>query len=313
MNIVYCLDNNYVPFCGTSIESVCENNPEGIQFHIISASLSPINKNNLKEIVTKYDNSISFYDVEDNILEGCVIKKNDYVSIATYLRILIPIILPQQIDKVLYLDCDLIVCRSLSELFQEDIHNYACAAALDAMTDNIITYNRLQYDSSSGYFNAGVIFMNLTYWRMHDITNKMFQFMKTFPERLLWLDQDVINGVLLNKIKRLPFKYNMMDAFYRTDLSLRQSYLDEISRDRLRAVIIHFTSSSKPWHSHNMHPLRGKFLYYLTKTPWSGQYPPKETIKHKIKYWIKSFVGLFGLTIAKKSKSFQDYIDIDKP
>ncbi len=293
MDIVHCLDDRYAPMCATAIVSLCENNPNSdIQYHIISASLSQENKDALKEIINRYGAKVKFYDVDQTILKDCVIKEGDHVSLAAYLRILIPIILPDNIETVLYLDCDLVVCENISNLFSIQLTGFSCGAVYDGGTNDIRTYNRLIYDYEKGYFNSGVLLFNLKYWRENNITNNLFKFISEHPERLMFWDQDAINSVLAGKIKRLPFKYNMTDPFYQVNPTLRQEYLDEIEQSLLNPVILHFATANKPWYEDNPHPLKYKFYQYLSLTKWKNQYPIRASFKRRCLKAIEKYLNI---------------------
>ena len=101
---------------------------------------------------------------------------------------MIPKILPNNISKALYLDCDLIINGNISSLFTIDLNDYASGAVFDGGTDDIRTYNRLKYSSGNGYFNAGVLLMNLEYWRINNVMESLFSFIKEHPERLMFWD-----------------------------------------------------------------------------------------------------------------------------
>lgn len=309
MDIIHCLDDNYVPFCITAIESLCQNNSGLTNYHIISTSLSQKNKDIIRDlIINKYHHRVTFYDVDYSLIKNCPINKGSHVSLAAYLRILIPKILPQNISNALYLDCDLVVCDDISPLFSLNLDNYVAAAVYDGGTDDIRTYNRLQYSPKMGYFNTGVLLLNLNYWREHNLTERLFEFIAKHPERLLFWDQDAINSVLAGKIKRLPFKYNMTDPFYQINPPLRQEYLDEIEQVLAHPVILHFATSAKPWLSKDTpHPLKSLFYQYLAHTQWDRQYPLKPSIKKKI---ISLIEQAFGLCITKRKK-FKSYRSLD--
>ena len=296
MDIVHCLDDRYVPFCGTAIESLCQNNVDNaVRYHIVSTSLDEENKLSLREIVEKHGKSITFYDIDESILKDCVVRKNDHVSLAAYLRILIPQILPCDVHKALYLDCDLVVCGNLSGLLSEDIDGYACGAVLDGATDDVRTYNRLKYGSDKGYFNTGVLLYNLDYWRENNITETIFSFIAEYPERLLFWDQDAINSVLVEKIRQLPFRYNMTDPFYMRNTPLRQKYLNEINACLSDPTILHFATASKPWLSKNQpHPLKDEFYKYLAMTKWSNDFPFKKplSLKRRFMNFIEYSLGI---------------------
>lgn len=153
MDIVFCLDNNFVMQTGVAMTSVCENNQtESIKFHLISTGLSNENQMDLRNIVDKYGKEICFYIVDDSLLANCPVNvpgQSKTVSIATYLKVFIVNILPDNIDKVLYLDGDLIVRGSLTDLWNTDISEVSLAAVRDIFADDIRVYNRLCYYDSS--------------------------------------------------------------------------------------------------------------------------------------------------------------------
>lgn len=310
MDIVHCIDDNYVPFCAVAIESLCQNNSGTINYHIVSSSLNDANKNQLREIISKkYNHCISFYDVDNSLLKDCVVREGDHVSLATYLRILLPKILSSNIHRVLYLDCDLIVDGDISYLFSVDLDNWAAGAVIDGGTDDMRNYNRLKYHLEKGYFNAGVLLLNLDYWRDNNITEEVFSFIAEYPERLRFWDQDAINSVLAGKIRRLPVKYNMTDSFYMIAPPLRQEYLDEIEQNIHNPTILHFATSNKPWNQGNNHPFKNRFYYYLYMTKWAKVYPKKLTIKQRIKKLIQHYTGIS----ISKNKSISNYRTIDNP
>lgn len=298
MDIVHCLDDRYVPMCATAIVSLCENNIDlPVHYHIISSSLSSGSRKDLAEIIEKYGKAVTFYDVDGSILKDCSVRDGDHVSVAAYLRILIPRVLPQSVKTALYLDCDLIVCGNIDSLFSISMDGYALGGVYDPCVEHMATYNRLKYSPEHRYFNTGVLLFNMDYWRENDIAGKMFEFIRKYPERLLYWDQDAINSVLVGKIKRLPFKYNMTDALYQRNPNLRQEYLDEIIPCLANPTILHFATSDKPWlRKDAAHPLKDRFYNYLSKTKWTGMFPVE---KLSLKYSIKKIIEMSGFTIGR--------------
>ncbi|GHT96385.1 hypothetical protein FACS1894141_6480 [Spirochaetia bacterium] len=150
--------------------SVCENNrDENITFHILTDGISKKNKMQLEHVAYAYNKQILIYSVNKSILKECPVRVGDHVSLATYFRILMPSILPSNLDKILYLDCDIIVRKSLVDLWATDITHNPIGAVYDMTIDDIRNYNRLRYDRALGYFNAGVLLVNLKYWRDNNV------------------------------------------------------------------------------------------------------------------------------------------------
>ena len=92
--------------------------------------------------------------------------------------------------------------------------SYAAGVIPDMSIDDIRIYNRLQYSPSLGYFNAGVLLVNLRYWRENNLSESFFEIINKYPERLRYHDQDVLNIVLKEIKLTLPLKYNVQHGYF---------------------------------------------------------------------------------------------------
>jgi lipopolysaccharide biosynthesis glycosyltransferase len=128
--------------------------------------------------------------------------------------------------------------------------------------------------------------MNLYYWRKHKISEKCFTFVNSKSDLLKWHDQDLLNILLGKEIKALPFTYNMQDTFFRKAPMLQQKYLDEIHECLDNPVIIHYSTSAKPWFKEISHPFKKDYYYYLSFTPWKKYKPRFRNRKTRIKYYL---------------------------
>ena len=164
IDIVVCIDNKYVMPTGVMIHSICVNNPEEeIVFHVITNQVNDKNKKKLRDTVLLFSGkSIAFYDVDDiDFSDIPRMEDGARLSITTYYRLYLTEILPTTIKKVLYLDGDIIVRQSLRSLWDTDLTNIAIAATNDAHYHLVSYYERLGYPVNKGYFNAGVLLINL--------------------------------------------------------------------------------------------------------------------------------------------------------
>ena len=84
-------------------------------------------------------------------------------------------LLPETVKKAIYLDCDLVVCKDLQSLWETDVKDLAVAMAPDLWYQDKGTLSRLGIDNGK-YLNAGVIVMNLDYWRKNDVRNNLLSF-----------------------------------------------------------------------------------------------------------------------------------------
>lgn len=272
IHIAYNIDDNYVKYCAIAITSLFVNNRnEKFHIHIITGGLSPESKTVLREIVEKeYAQQISFYETGYDILKECPAKN---ISITTYFRCFLTLILPESVSKVIYMDSDTIVCGSIKELWETDIEGYALGGVEDMWSSKKELFVRLGYPEHYSYFNAGVILFNLNFWREHHIQDEIITFIRKNSDKLEHNDQDVLNGVLHNRKKFLPFRYNMQDGFFRQKRKVRKESEPILDAEMDKATIIHFTARKKPWKDNCTHPYKKTYLKYLDMTRWKGERP----------------------------------------
>lgn len=300
MVVACCTDDNFVMPCGIMLKSLCLNNYDTdiLVYLIIDASVSEKSKLLLQSCV---GNS------EKHVIEFCLIdeasvsrypslgKFNPHVSKATYYRLFMSEFLPKNISKVLYLDCDMIICQSLAELWNINIQDYAIAGVIDQCDQSIDNYNRLHYPHSYHYINAGMLLINLDYWRRHDVMNVLLSYIKKYPDRIKFHDQDVLNAVFYDKKKLLPLKFNVQTSFYHKIEFMNIDYWEnseELKKAIQYPVILHFSSGLKPWFKDCLHPMRHYFYNYKSKSPWKNQKLLKRKILFKTK--IKIFLEKIG-------------------
>ena len=204
---------------------------------------------------------------------------------ATYYRCMFSAILPEEVDKVLYLDCDIVILGDISEYWNTDMSNYSVACVEDIGSNEDERYDILKYDKSFSYFNAGVLLINLRYWREHKIDEQCEQYFLRYPERIRFNDQDLLNAVLHESKLFVPLKWNMQDGFYRYGADKGVKDKKQLHQQLLHSVILHYTNK-KPWNYDSMHPLKGEYFKYLDMTPWKGK-RPLSTFKARLSWWLK--------------------------
>lgn len=282
IDILSCTDSTFVIPLGVMFYSICAN-AQNCQFcfHVIvDKSVTDKQKKQLAQTVKNKGITI-FYEITEETI-GIKLPVVSYkFPISIYYRLLMAKILPPTIDKVLYLDADIIVRHDLSELWKTNIDNYAIAAVVNQ--SNAFNYwNRLDYPRSNGYINSGVILVNLAYWRTHFITEQFLECISTYKDTLYYPDQDVINRVLNDKIFILKETYNTQEAFFkevRDDIACETpNGVDMAIKD---PCVLHYTGV-KPWELLCQHPLIKEYYKYKRKSLW------KDNIYMETK-WFKSF------------------------
>ncbi len=282
MNILLSTDNNYVMPTGVLMHSIGANNGSDIQYHIlVNSNFAIKNKESLYNVALHYNNKIDFYTVNDILTKELPFGRGNMpegVSIATYYRLFITQLLPTHIDRILYLDGDMIVRKSIRQLYESDLDGYALGVVHDMDEMKHIKSNRLPYPMTTGYFNAGMMLINLKYWRETNAFSKFMDYIEYNGSSIIYHDQDVLNSVFYDKKKWVSVKYNFQNGFIlkKNDKSVTYDTLitNDINKNKTNPVIIHFSVGGpdhKPWFLFCLHPYRKEWLKYKSISEWKKQ------------------------------------------
>jgi len=271
IHLLMASDDNYAQHMGVAIVSILKNkkNNHSIIFHILDGGISEINKNKIKKIIEDGNQKICFYKIEDEKINS--FPEIGYLSKATYYRLLITEILPDTINKVLYIDCDIVVLNDLYNLYNHDLNNRPIAAVKDIKSEEILRiyfYPKLL----NSYFNAGVLLINLKYWRQNNVLPKFIDFINKYHAQLIAPDQDILNCIFKNNWIELEPKFNV-------DLK----HESHNAMPKKNTVILHYSDKIKPW-SYLYYGKNKKYYFdYLAISPWSNFKYPNKNLKNIIK------------------------------
>lgn len=278
MDILYTLNNNFVPQVAAGITSVCVNNTgeKDIHFWLMSLGISTENQMKLVEYVSTFHREISFIELSD-------LQKYFDFSIDTsgwnpivLARLLLDKLLPEDLERVLYLDGDTIVRGSLRELWNTDMGDHPIAASLEP------TYDRKRKASigleGKPYCNAGVLLVDLNNWRRKKTGEEILKFYEEHNGKLFSNDQDAINGSQKGTLLILSPKYNYFNIYDQYPYSFLKNLCDypyipeeEYNETKKNPVIVHYLGEERPWRIGNHHRFKDDYLKYLNMTPWKGQ------------------------------------------
>ena len=316
IHIAACFDHGFVMPTGVMMYSVCVNNPDvDIDFHlVVDESVNKKDKQEIMSTVSRFPGKCAiFYETSSQQYSNFPMNGNGKVTHATYFRLFLTEILPDSIEKVLYIDGDCIVRHSLLSLWNTDMEGYAIGAAYVKVLRGNEYYDRLGYPPSFGYFNAGVVLVNMSYWRRHSLVGVFANYLETHRNQIIWWDQDVLNATLYDKKKSIPIKYNMQTDCLNKDQTWGPWHSeDEIVEAVNDPVIIHYIFKDKPWISYSRphHPYRSSFLKYQKQTVWRGRRQGRIPLSKRIRYFIGETLRKFGLRPSLESP-FMEILPID--
>ena len=258
-HIVFGIDDDFVRPLGVLMTSIIENNKnEKIVFHIISKYIGEENKKIIKYFSIKNNININIYIIDKDIFKN--LPKTEYISHATYNRFLIPNILKDITDKVLYLDADIICLNSIKLLEKINIDDNIVGVIEEA--NKYVEKQQIKELEliSNKYFNAGVMYINIKEWIKNNINDKILNLLKS-KKKFMFNDQDILNIVLENKCIYMDKIYN-----YTFDVRYKPNrYIYDLPKD---IVFLHYVGKYKPWQKWCMHPVKNFFEKYSKISLW---------------------------------------------
>jgi len=299
---------------GVMIMSVCVNNPDvTITFHILhDDSVSDKDRSDLEDTIVGFKGkTIAFYAVDITRFPCLQSVSLEYgYPLSAYYRLFLPELLPA-IPKVLYLDTDIIVRHSLMALWNTDIEDSAVGVEPDGLEETKEFYDRLEYPSRFGYFNSGVMLINLNYWRSHNLVPVFMDYLQKNAKKLLMADQDILNYLFKDCKITLPITYNLTSGFLWTEPKYNyRKYEKELLEARKDPVILHF-AGCQPWiayYKQQAHPFASSFFKYQNMTKWKGRKTDKRPYLERVRNFVGDLLRLFRLKSPRTI--LYEFIDI---
>lgn len=262
-DVVINTDDKYLQHAMAMLCSLYENNKmHDITVHVLCKELSEISKKYINTISAHYDNHALFYPIDDKVLVGVQFRKNRPLSMAAYYRLLLASALPKSIDKVLYLDCDMIVMRDIQEIFNIELDEYALAATLDMFPYSEQHRLQLHMEVGERTFCSGIMLVNLKYWRDNNVEEGLLEYAKRHREEVYLHDQDVLNYYFKKKWFLLPPKWNHTAGRLKLPKVSIYKKFDKIAFYKAPMIFHYASVGIKPWYNAPT-PERELYLKYL--------------------------------------------------
>ncbi len=276
IHLLSCTDKNYLQQLCVLITSLFENKTctNNFVYHVFHDDLKLTDIEELLKIAQKYNSEVELHDMNTFHLYDSIIRYG-HVSKAALYRLSVADILPIDVKKVLYLDCDMVINGDIFNLWNTNIDNYQVAAVEDAPL--FTRHAKLFMPPDSRYFNSGVLLINLEKWRTNNTALKIIEFLVKFPERRTYNDQDGLNAVLHSEWLRLPPVYNQQTVLFFLPAKRLVYSKSENKIARKFPIIVHYTGvniNTKPWQYIDSHPFKRLYFKYLKLTKWS-EFKPK--------------------------------------
>ncbi len=247
INILVTLDENYVPYLNVMLSTlVCSNPDSFFDVYLLHSSIRAETVKSTEKVLGDAGHLIPV-KVHDLTLDQAPTTTRYPKEI--YYRIFAARYLPETIERVLYLDPDLVINGSILPLYRLSMEEYYFAAAshIDSLgLIHKVNKLRLDMDDNSPYINSGVMLMNLAYLRQEQNFEDVFRFIEKRKSLLMLPDQDIISSLYGSKIYALDaFRYNMTERLYLTHSPFEKDL--DLDWVRKHSVVIHYCGRNKPW------------------------------------------------------------------
>lgn len=264
MNILVTLNGGYLKQLIVMLTSLCENNNRDIELFIMHNSLKSEELKRIGDISSNLN--VHSVLIDDNFLRDAPTTAR--YPREMYFRIFACRILPLNIDKILYLDPDIVVINPLEDFYNIELENYLIGAAShlkETGVMNKLNEIRLSMPSGVSYVNSGVILFNLKGFRANLKEEEIFSFIKKYKQLLILPDQDILNSVFGDRILNIDtLLYNLSDRVMAIHNMNPLNINKKISLEWVRSntKIIHYCGRNKPWNENYLGELDIFYKYY---------------------------------------------------
>jgi lipopolysaccharide biosynthesis glycosyltransferase len=255
INIILSSDENYAPHLATAMVSVVANcsRPQDIYFHVLDCGLSELSLDKIKLIGANQGTRVAIYLLSANLLSG--FPKSGHLSLAAYGRLFAGDILPKDINRAIYLDCDLVCLGDVADLYNCNISGKTLGAIRDVKSDDILRI--YFYPGLKTYFNSGVLLIDMDRLRKFGLSIQATNFINIYRQHLATADQDVLNCLFEDDWQELPRCFNL-DMKHESAFRLPPA----------DTVILHYSDRIKPWSYLYFGRNNRYYLKYRLLSPW---------------------------------------------
>ncbi|MGD0137548.1 MAG: glycosyltransferase family 8 protein [Tepidisphaeraceae bacterium] len=277
--IVCAADVRFAMPLAVTLRSAAANCSRRVQAYVLNDDLPLDAKRDIERVCMRQPRppTISWLDAEREYLRDLPVGMS-HLSRATYLRLAIGRLLSADVNRILYLDSDVLVLGDVADLWDTPLENNVIGAVRDFGTQRSGQQDALGYcieacgmDGSRPLFNAGVLLMDLEAYREQRIEEQCIDFLRRWQANIRSADQDALNAVLHDRWKALHFRWNTqvgpLAVFSRAGSLSPQ---EEASLADLHPAILHFSGSCKPWNSGLRSAPCRQYVRSVRESGWYG-------------------------------------------
>jgi len=273
-------DRGYTVPVAAMLRSVLRTTTAAASVHLLDMGIAPDDRDRLARICAEGQATLVWYDARGRAPEQLPLTSR--MTRATYARLALPRLLPDDVERVIWLDADVLVACDLTELWSTDLRGGHLAAVQDPCVPYVSSrygvrgWRDLGLEPDAKYFNAGVMLVDVARWRNDEVGERAAEYIRRYRAHCMFWDQEGLNAVLSGQWSELDLRWNYCPAF---------TPRERPESARVEPAVLHFAGTLKPW----LLPVtadgaRARFFRVLDETPWAG-WRPRRTIASSAKGW----------------------------
>jgi lipopolysaccharide biosynthesis glycosyltransferase len=316
--LVCAADDAYALPLSVMVRSALDNldRARRLRLFVIDGGLSPGSRRRALESWDPERIEVSWIPVDGGDFSG--LRNRSYLSAMTFERVRLGRLLPKDLDRVIYFDCDLIVLGDLGALWDLDLAGAVCLAAPDMprpwidaeqvlgditalaarglVARPIADYARFSLAPTAPYLNAGVLLIDLAAWRRERVDERLRACLEANHRVFPCQDQDALNAVLAGRWRRLELRWNLAVEPWVQELWRRLPGGGAELGAALRApAVLHYWGRRKPWHRWWARtPVQAVYDDYRRRTAWRGWRSGRVAVAARLR--------VLGLRLEKRTR-----------
>lgn len=243
IHIALTFDDNFWAPAYATMRSICVSTQRkrDLVFHLCHTPLTDEHRADLEKIGSEFGSALRFYDLSktEHFLDllGRV-PKNKRLGDIPYARFVMDRFLPADVERLIYVDCDMMVVSPIERLWETDLGDKPFAAVEDAWGKLLAAHHDLRgrggvLDPADPYFNAGLLVIDMKRWRDFEVAEKLETLINDGTADKLSFSQNVLNLIFRNKWQPLAPGWNVTSP--------------KPEHERMGAHLFHYTGHAKPW------------------------------------------------------------------
>lgn len=247
LNLLVSLDENYLPQLEVLLTSIAVNNPgEAMNVYLMHSGMGEAALARAEGRCRRLEWAFHPVAVDEGLFQDAPVSRRYPKEM--YYRLMAAHLLPGDVERILYLDPDILVINPLRPLWERDLEgNMFAAAAHTGMTEFANGMNRLRLGTDSDYYNSGVLLMDLASCRREILPEEVFSFAREHSSALVLPDQDILNALYGSRVLPLDDSVWNYDARNYKNYLLRSSGQWDLDWVISHTAVLHFCGRAKPW------------------------------------------------------------------